>query len=63
VLCFDLANIGKCKRIFSTTVKKFGKCFQQICIGVSGLWVWLGKIKCGVFGLASAMEKHNLKFC
>jgi hypothetical protein len=59
VLSFDLTNIGKCKNYFSKKGQKLPSNFQQsTCRVVGGLWVRLGKIKCGVFVTASALAKH-----
>jgi len=33
MLCFDLTNIGKCKKNILNDRKKVGKCFQQIFLG------------------------------
>jgi len=58
VLCFDLTIIGECKKKFPKSLYKSRQTSQQFVRVVGGLWVRLGKIKCGVFVSASALAIH-----
>jgi hypothetical protein len=49
-----LPNFGKFSH-FVSVVKTLDEIFVRV---VGGLWVRLGKIKCGVFVSASALVKH-----
>jgi hypothetical protein len=55
-----LANL---KEYFESLSKKSIIFVNNFVWVVGGLWVRLGKIKCGVFVSASALAKHLFLFC
>jgi hypothetical protein len=52
-----LANL---KGFFESLSKKAINVVNNFVWLVGGLWVRLGKIKCGVFVAASALAKHHI---